>query len=61
MHTLGIFCWTEQIKSWHLLGKNLKKNLMLLSNRDRLTYREIKKKQIHKAKRQIARSIKSNI
>ena len=44
MHTLGIFCWTEQIKSWHLLGKNLKKNLMLLSNRHRLTYREIKKK-----------------
>ena len=58
----GIFCRTEQIKSWHLLGKllihNLKENFMLLSNRHRHTSREIKK---HKEKRQTAGSIKTNI
>ena len=61
----GIFCRTEQIKSWHLLGKllihNLKENFMLLSNRHRHTSREIKKTQIYKEKRQTAGSIKTNI
>ena len=65
VQTLGIFCRTEQIKSWHMLGKlliqNLKRNLMLPSNRHRLTSREIKKRQIYKEQRQIARSLKTDI
>ena len=40
---------------------NLKMNLMLLSNRHRLTSSEIKKRQLYKDKKQIGRWIKTNI